>query len=116
MTITYASCENLDTRARRMATLEILNWDDPIMIGTPRGPDGHFMVDGLVPVDVALEINALFARDAGGRLDVVGLDFLDHAEIVDGTGRVLIEGVVPLAVAEQAKSICEAHNASLTSA
>ncbi len=116
MTINYASCENLDTRARRMATLEILDFDDPIMNGTPRGPEGHFMVDGLVPMDVALEINALFVRGAGVRLDVLGLDFTDRDEFMDGTGRVLIEGVVPFAIAEQAQAICAAHNASLSNA
>lgn len=104
MPIDFTSRERLD----RAAKFQIMNWDDPVMSETPRGPDGHFVVDGLVPVEVAIEINALFARCAGGRLDVV-----DHPEIEVGTTRVLIEGLVPFAIAERAQAICNAHNATL---
>lgn len=112
----FTSRECLNGPGNRTANFEIMSWDDPVMAGTPRGPDGHFIVDGVVPVEVALEINALFARSAGVRLDIFGLDALDRAETGAETDRVLIEAMVPFAIAEQAQAICAAHNASLSNA
>lgn len=109
----FTSTECLNVPDNRTAIFEIMSWDDPVMVGTPRGPDGHFVIDGVVPVEVAVEINALFARRAGVSLDVFGLDAIDLAETGSATDRVLIEALVPFAIAEQAQAICDAHNANL---
>ncbi|EKF60567.1 hypothetical protein QWE_05858 [Agrobacterium albertimagni AOL15] len=106
--------QHLNVPADRMAKLEIVCWDDPIMRGTPQDPDGRFYIDGLVPLDVALEVNS-FCVHAGSHLDMFGLDDLEPAEIANDTGRVLIDGLVPLVIAQKAQAICDAHNASLSS-
>lgn len=112
MAIDFTPRECLDTPVNRIAKFEIMRWEDPVMAGTSRGPDGHFVIDGLVPANVALEINALFARPENN-LDILGLDELEYVEIATETGRVLIDGLVPLTLAQQAQAICNAHNASL---
>lgn len=112
MAIGFTSCERLDVPVDRTAKLEIMSWDDPVMAGTPRGQDGHFVIDGLVPIEVAIELNALCVR-SGACVDILGLDELDHADLEAETGRVLIEGLVPLAIAEQAQAICNAHNTGI---
>jgi len=98
----------------RTAKFEILDWDDPIMEGTPYAPN-RFVIEGIVPLSVAMEINALCIVP-GACLDVFGLNELDQADLADETGRVIIDGLVPLAIAQQAEAICNAHNASFTDA
>lgn len=110
MAIDLTSRERLD----RVAKFEILDWDDPIMEGTPYAPN-RFVIEGVVPLNVALEINAL-CKVPGACLEVFGLDELDPADFANETGRVLIDGLAPLAIAQKAQAICDAHNASLKSA
>lgn len=98
----------------RTAKFEILDWDDPVMEGTPYAPN-RFAIEGIVPLSVAMEINALCSVP-GACLDVYGLDELGQADLADETGRVLIDGLMPLAIAHQAQAICDAHNASLIDA
>lgn len=107
MSIDLTSCERLD----RVAKFEILDWDDPVMEGTPYTPN-RFVIEGMVPLNVALEINAL-CKVPGACLDVFGLDELDPADLANETGRVFIDGRVPLAIAQKAQALCDAHNASL---
>lgn len=60
MVIDFNSRSRLD-KPDLTANLEILGWDDPIMEGTPR--DEHrVMIDGIVPLALAREIEALCAR------------------------------------------------------
>lgn len=106
--------QQMNVPVDRMAKFEIVEWDDPIMRGTPRELDGRFYIDGLVPLEVAIEVNSLCAH-SGTHLNIIGLDELDPVEAANDMGRVLIEGLVPLAVAHQAQAICDAHNASLSS-
>ena len=94
------------------AAFEILRWEDPVMRGTPYDPN-RFVIDGSAPMDVALKIKAMLGECLDADFTIFGLNDPDYADINAETGRVIFEGLVPLALAEQAQSICNAHNAKL---
>ncbi|WLS07522.1 hypothetical protein Q9314_15240 [Shinella sumterensis] len=111
MVIDINSRERLDA-INPTAAFEILSWEDPVMRGTPYDPN-RFVIDGSAPLDVALKIKAMLDDCPEADFTILGLNDPGYADMIAETGRVIFEGLVPLVSAEQAQSICNAHNAKL---
>lgn len=112
MVIDFNTRERLDA-VNRTAALEIMSWDDPVMQGTPYELD-RFVIDGSAPMDVALKIKAMLDECADAEFTIIGLNNPEYADLIADTGRVIFEGLAPLALAEKAQSICNAHNETAT--